>query len=101
MKERKTGGRQAGTPNKRTQNLIELIDKYHKGFNPVLELIEICKAEDTPIDLKVNILKEVAPYLYPKRKAIELSEADSQQDNGITITFVDTDEKYLKTESIP
>ncbi|MEI6093581.1 MAG: hypothetical protein WCQ47_07895, partial [bacterium] len=45
-------------------------EKKHKGFNPVLELIEISKGA-CDLDLRVNILKELIPYLYPKRKAIE------------------------------
>ena len=73
----KTGGRKKGTANIKTQKLLELIEKNHKGFNPVLELIEISKKENTSLDLRVNILKELIPYLYPKRKAIE-QETDTQ-----------------------
>jgi len=67
----KAGGRIKGTPNKRTQNLAELIAKHHTNFDPILELINIYKDNKTPIDLKVNILKDIMPYVYPKRKSIE------------------------------
>jgi hypothetical protein len=76
----KAGGRRKGTPNKKTQNLMELISEHHKNFDPVLELIDIFKNEKTPVDLKVNILKDITQYIYPKRKSIE---ADIKADTDI------------------
>lgn len=67
----KTGGRKAGTLNKKTQTLIEKIEKHHKGYDPILKMIDIAENENTAIDIRVNILKEISSYIYPKRKAIE------------------------------
>jgi|GEM_PF-1490813 len=67
----KTGGRKTGTPNKKTNSLMELIEKHHKGFDPVIELINLYKDPQTLVDLKITILKEISSYIYPKRKAIE------------------------------
>jgi len=67
----KTGGRRKGTPNKKTSELARTIRKHYKGFNPLLELIKVYYREDTDLHTKVFILKELAPYLYPKRKAID------------------------------
>lgn len=64
-------GRKKGTPNKKTANLKELIEENYQGFDPIIELIAISKREKLPVDLKVSILKSVAEYVYPKRKAIE------------------------------
>ena len=67
----KSGGRKAGTPNKKTMALKELIEENYEGFDPILELIAISQKEIVPTDLKVSILKDVAQYIYPKRKALE------------------------------
>ena len=91
MQGQKTGGREKNTPNKRTQNLLELIEVNHKGFNPVLELIEISKSANIDVDLRVSILKDLTPYLYPKRKAIELELENENFDNVMKICFVHTD----------
>ena len=70
-KDMKTGGRKAGTPNKKSTALKELIEENYEGFDPILELIAISKKDKTPTDLKISILKDVAQYIYPRRKAIE------------------------------
>lgn len=67
----KAGGRQKGTPNKRTANLKELIEENYSGFDPIIEMITISKQEKVPLDVKVSIYKSIAEYIYPKRKAIE------------------------------
>ena len=66
-------GRKKGTPNKRTKNLIELIESKYPKFDPVISLIEIAIDNETPLDLKVNCLKEIAKYIHPQRKAVEVS----------------------------
>lgn len=67
----KFGGRVAGTLNRKTQALKDLIEENYEGFDPILELIEISKKEKVPVDIKVSILKDIAQYIYPRRKAIE------------------------------
>lgn len=97
----KTGGRQKGTLNRQTRDLIEILDA--KGYCPIAKFIEMgAKAEKylegmdslrKAIDEKratFNMIpmndetcnymrivqdsaKNIAPYLYPKRKAVELS----------------------------
>ena len=67
----KFAGRTKGTLNKRTVALKELIEENFEGFDPIIELIEISKKEKLPTDLRVSILKNLAEYLYPKRKALE------------------------------
>ncbi len=64
-----TAGRKAGTPNKRSQSLFDLCDEM--DFNPFKAMLTIAK-DDTHKD-SAMMLKEVAKYLYPARKAIELS----------------------------
>ena len=66
----KTGGRQKGTPNKKTKELMELLGDY----NPAESLLEILKSDRVPIDLKIKINLDLMSYLYPKRKSVESKE---------------------------
>ena len=68
----KTGGRKKGTPNKKTTELIELLGDY----NPIVRLIEIAKDENTSLDMQVKINLDLMPYIYPKRKSIDMNADD-------------------------
>ena len=69
----KTGGRAKGTPNKKTTELMELLGDY----NPIARLIEIAKDENTPLlDMQVKINLDLMPYIYPKRKSIDMNTND-------------------------
>lgn len=81
------GGREKGTPNKRTQELIDLINAKYPNFDPILSLIDISLDNNTPLDIKVNCLKEVAKYIHPQRKAVEVS-ASNQADASTQIIFL-------------
>ena len=68
----KTGGRQKGTPNKKTKELIEILG----SFNPAEKLIEIYnKTKD--MELRANICKDLMKYVYPQRKAVEMDMGSS------------------------
>ena len=62
------GGRKKGTPNKKTKELIEILG----AFNPAEKLVEIFKETDDK-DLKASIAKELMKYVYPQRKAVEMT----------------------------
>lgn len=66
----KTGGRGAGTPNKKTKELIELMGDY----SPLEALLEIAQDSRTPLDIKVKVNLDLMNYVYPKRKSIETRE---------------------------
>ena len=66
----KTGGRQKGTPNKKTQELLDLMGNY----SPLESLLSIVQSDRVPIDLKIKINLDLMGYLYPKRKCIESKE---------------------------
>jgi hypothetical protein len=70
-------GRKAGTPNKRTQALDALKDKARLDpldfFRAVLEGDAALLKEDPSLDQRITAAKELAGYLYPKRKAIEVT----------------------------
>lgn len=61
-------GRKKGTPNKKTKELIEILG----AFNPAEKLVEIFNETDDK-DLKASIAKELMKYVYPQRKAVEMT----------------------------
>lgn len=81
MKGLKTGGRSLGVPNKPTQELFEICERH--GVD-VFEAMVIIIANDPDPDKRFDKLERVAKYLYPTRKAIDLSTAEDQ---SITINI--------------
>ena len=74
----RAGGREKGTPNKKTVALQERVKKFMlkqgiKNFDPLVALAGIAVDKGTPLKLKVESLKELAQYLHPKRRAVEVS----------------------------
>jgi hypothetical protein len=74
MRGQKTGGRTAGTPNKRTADLAERLEAL--GCDPVEGLARIAAEPGTDSALRARVLADLLPYIYPKRKALELTGAD-------------------------
>lgn len=72
---RKTGGRKAGTPNKRTVALTAaLADRLEAlDFCPVEALIRVGQAAEAAgeLDLARAAFADVAPFVYPRKKAVE------------------------------
>lgn len=66
----KSGGRKKGALNRKTVLLEELCEK--KGIHPFEALLKLCVHPDVSIQL--GAIKEACSYLYPKRKAIEVSQ---------------------------
>ena len=69
----KTGGRQKGTPNKNSMAARELLDKL--GCNPLEGLAEIASDEKNPIEIRTRAYSELAQYIAPKLRAMELTGA--------------------------
>lgn len=65
----KTGGRQKGTPNKDVQELFDICAKY--DCDPFEGMVILAATESDP-DKKFERLKEIAPYLYAKRKQVDV-----------------------------
>ena len=83
---RKTGGRKKGTPNKPKQALIEAIQAKFPNYHPVMAMAEIANDESLPVDMRFNAHKEVAQYIEPKRKAIEV---DANVSGELEITSIE------------
>ena len=62
------GGREKGTPNKRTKELAEILG----AFNPAEKLMEIYNSTEDE-QLKASICKDLLKYVYPQRKAVEMT----------------------------
>ncbi|WP_428087836.1 hypothetical protein [Candidatus Thioglobus sp.] len=69
----KTGGRSKGTKNKRTQEVIGILNKL--DCNPIEGLANIATIAMKKQDyaLAGNMYKELSQYMFPKRRAIEVS----------------------------
>ncbi len=66
----KSGGRQKGSPNKKTQDLFEKCENAGVDvFDSLLEYV----TQPSTLELRFAALKELCQYLYPKRKALEHS----------------------------
>jgi hypothetical protein len=68
-------GRPKGSLNKSTVNVLRVIRENYPNYNPITAMIKLAhEAED--VTLQLNAHKEVAQYMYPKRKAVEISGPD-------------------------
>jgi hypothetical protein len=63
---RKTGGRQAGTPNKRTLSIEQKLEAL--GCCPFEGMARLALDESQPATLRAAMFKELAEYVGPKRK---------------------------------
>jgi hypothetical protein len=80
---RKTGGRTAGTPNRKTQEVRELLESL--GCDPIRGMATIAMNLDATLELRGRMNAELAGYLYPKRKAVEHSGEFGIGAAGVTI----------------
>lgn len=73
---KKTGGRRAGTPNKRT---LELVDKLlDLGVDPIEGMARLAMDPNNTPELRGRMYAELAQYVAPKRKAVEHSRNEEQ-----------------------
>jgi len=95
----KLGGRQKGTPNKKT--LIKADDLLLElDVNPIQRLIEIAESDLTSVDQKINCYKEIAKYTYPKPKSQELRVTSMEEAAPIKIEIVAYGEEVAITDGI-
>ncbi len=86
----KIGGRQKGTPNKKT--LIKADDLLLKlDINPIQKLIELAESDEATIEHKINCYKEIAKYTYPKHRSQDIRVEEKKQPESIEIHFVSPD----------
>jgi hypothetical protein len=69
----KTGGRAAGTPNRKTREVTELLESL--GCDPIEGMARIAMNEQRSPELRGRVYAELSTYLYPKPRAVEVSGA--------------------------
>lgn len=90
---KKTGGRKPGTPNRRTVELAERLEAF--GCDPVAGMAQIAMDPRNPPELRGRMYAELAGYLYPKRKAVEM-----RTDDGPSVVFqINTDPPSVTSAS--
>jgi len=67
------GGRQKGSVNKRSQTLVEQLEAL--GLNPVAELVAASNRARDEGDITnwIAANKSLMPFLYPRRKAVDIT----------------------------
>jgi hypothetical protein len=68
----KYGGRKKGTPNADSKSLLATIQNFYQGYHPVIAMAHIAHESLDP-NLVFLAHKEIAKYVAPQLKAIELS----------------------------
>ncbi|MBU6375015.1 MAG: hypothetical protein KGQ59_03390 [Bdellovibrionales bacterium] len=71
----KTGGRKRGTPNRRSDDFSESL--FAAGIHPIEELGRILSSDKLSDSERASILLSLLPYIYPKRKAVEVAAKES------------------------
>lgn len=78
-------GRQKGTPNKRTQELLELWEQF--GYDPAKALNVLLP--ELPPEVQANVHLKLMEYKYPKRKAIEHTGSNDEPLMSDVVAFED------------
>lgn len=88
------GGRQKGTPNKKTQNIIEKLAKLN--YDPLESLARLAKDAKKEGDkaMEFSCARELAQYVAPKRKSVEMTAEVTTVDLADDLT--DAQRKNLK-----
>lgn len=82
----KTGGRAKGTPNKATAEVAARLAEL--GCDPIEGMARIAMDIAAPIELRGRMYSELAQYVAPKRKAVEVS-GEGGAPIEIAVTIVD------------
>ena len=72
------GGRARGTPNRRTLFLEERLEELN--CDPIGYMAQVMMDEEAHPQVRFSAAKELAQYIAPKRKAIEVTAEDSETD---------------------
>ena len=90
------GGRQKGTPNKQTVEVQQRLTEL--DCDPIEGMARIAMDASNPPELRGRMFAELASYVAPKRKAVELSGADGapisvQQHERLDVAVLDRDQR--------
>lgn len=69
-------GSRKGVPNKRSLDAAAVIAKHFPGWDPLVELAKMARDASLTPEQRMRAMMEVAQYMHPKRKAVEMTGAD-------------------------
>jgi hypothetical protein len=72
---RKTGGRTAGTPNRRTADVVARLKIL--GCDPIEGMARLAMDLENAPELRGRMFSELAQYVAPKRRALDVAAADA------------------------
>ncbi len=76
----KTGGRQKGTPNRKTKELQHRVEA--SGLTPLDYMLAVMRNPRLPVAMRFDAARSAAPYIHPRLSAIE----HTGKDGGPIIT---------------
>lgn len=103
-KGKKTGGRKKGSLNKKTKYALDILEDY--GFCPIAKGVEtyeraLLEFEEDRSDFRFKYLEiaqrelqDLRQYVFPKRKAVELTGAEGQP-----ISFIQLIQQYADDDA--
>ena len=81
-------GRPIGSLNKNKGKLLRsLKEMYGDDFDPIMKMAEIASNADNDDTLRLAGWKEVAQYVYPKLKSVELSPGTDEDNKALEWTI--------------
>ena len=89
----KTGGRKAGTRNKRTAELIKAVEAA--GITPLDYLLSVLRDEEKPENIRLQAARDAAPYVHQKLQSIEM-ESNVTTNHVVSDKALDVDEWIKK-----
>jgi len=79
--------RTVGSTNKNKDRLWKALKaEYGDDFDPIMKMAAIASDDSNDDALKLNAWKEIAQYVYPKLKAIEVS---GNEDSPLRVLSID------------
>jgi len=85
----KTGGRKAGTRNKKTAELIKAVESG--GITPLDYMLSILRDENKTESVRLQAAKDAAPYVHQKLQSIEM-ESNITTNHVVSDKPLDVDE---------
>lgn len=89
----KTGGRKAGTRNKRTTELIKAVESG--GITPLDYMLSILRDENKTESVRLQAAKDAAPYVHQRLQAVEM-ESNVTMNHVVSDKPLDVDEWIKK-----
>ena len=61
-----------GIPNRPKRRLLQILEEKYPGWHPVAQLADIANNVENDLKTRMDAAKEVAQYVTPKLKAVEI-----------------------------